>query len=192
MKIGTKGRTSAVNTSDNSNPATDFAFESIEDFLAHAFALELDVAERYEEMAHSLDVHNNAEVAELFHKLAEASRKHAAEMEAHCQGKKMPKIAPWDFKWGDGDAPETPSIDDTHYLMTPYHAIALAREAEFQAQQFYAKVSEEAGVALIKSMALEFAYEEAGHVELLDEWILKYPAPEKDWDYDPDPPGTPE
>ncbi len=44
----------------------------------------------------------------------------------------------------------------------------------------------------IRKLAGEFADEEAGHVVLLEEMMKKYPKPEEDWDFDPDPPGMPE
>ena len=47
-------------------------------FLAHAIALEVEAAERYEELADVMEVHNNPEVAALFRQMSEFSRRHAA------------------------------------------------------------------------------------------------------------------
>ena len=43
---------------------------SVEELLAYSLAIEQEAAERYAELADQMEVHNNHEVAELFHKLA--------------------------------------------------------------------------------------------------------------------------
>lgn len=178
--------------SDADKRAASSAIESIEAFLAHAVVLESEVAERYEEIADSMEIHNNAEVAQLFHKLARASTKHAGEMRQRAAGKVLPQIAPWEFQWGDASAPETPSMEKTHYLMTPYQALEMARNAEIQAQNYYTSVADTTSNEDVRKLGLEFAYEEAEHVDLVNKLIAKYPKPEKGWDFDPDPPTIPE
>jgi len=166
--------------------------ESVEEFLAHACTMETEVAERYGEMADSMEVHNNLEVAELVRRLSQEGQKHASQIMERAAGKELPKIAPWDFKWGDGEPPETPSMESVHYLMTPYHVLDMARNFETAARDFYAAVAEQSQDKEICDMASEFAAEEAEHVELLNEWISRYPEPDEGWDYDPDPPTMPE
>lgn len=178
-----------MNEKDGEKREATLALATVEEFLAHAVALETEVAERYQEIAESMQVHHNAEVADLFFELASASRKHAASMRERSEGKDLPKIAPWEFLWGDAEAPETPSMEHTHYLMTPYHALNLARSAEIQAQNFYTSAAETTPNAEVRNLALEFAYEEAEHVHLINTWITRYPEPEEGWDFDPDPPG---
>ena len=180
-----------MSPSEGGKPASKHTLATVEEFLAHAVALESEVAERYEEIAHSMEVHNNHEVAELFHKLARASQKHAAEMRARSEGKLLPKLAPWDFQWGAEDAPETPPMGETHYLMTPFHALSLARNAEIQAQNYYTSVADGTPNNKVRTLALEFAYEEAEHVDLVNNLIARYPQPAEGWDFDPDAPGTP-
>lgn len=166
------------------------AIETMEVFLAHAHALELEAAEHYQEMADSMEMHHNHEVAKLFNGLALSGQKHADQILARAGGRKLPQIAPWDFKWGDGEAPETPSLEGVHYMMKPYHALDLAREAEIHAQKFYAAVAETSPHPEVREMASEFAAEEAEHVERLNAWISEHPVPEEGWDDDPDPPSS--
>ena len=177
-RSGTKGRV--------------YAFETIEDFLAHAVALESEVADRYLDLAQSMEVHNNPGVAQVFQRLARASAKHAGEMRLRAENNELPQVAPWEFEWGGGEAPETPSMDGTHYLMTPYQALELARTAEIEAQNFYTAVAENSQNPIVKKMAFEFAYEEAEHVHLVNEWIATCPQPPEGWDFDPDPPAITE
>jgi len=173
----------------NDSPETTI-IETAEELLAHALALETEAAERYEEIADNLEVHNNPEVAELFRKLAKYGRMHAAEVEEMSKGMDLPHIAPWEFKWSTetGESPEAPPTEDIHYMMTPYQALHVAHSVESQAQKFYAGVAESSPDDQTKKIAAEFADEEQEHVDLLVEWLKKYPKPEKDWDYDPDPP----
>lgn len=162
--------------------------ETVEELLAHGKALEEEAAERYEEIADAMEVHNNREVAALFRQLNEYALKHAAEINERAQGLTLPHISPWDYKWQNGSSPETASLEATHYLMTPYHALLVAHKAENGAHDFYATVAATSGNTQVRDLAAEFAEEEAGHVMLLEEWIQKTPKPEDGWDYDPDPP----
>ena len=162
--------------------------DSVEEFVAHAHALETEASERYHDLADSMEVHNNHEVANLFRHLAQAGEKHAAHMLTFLRGREMPHIAPWDFKWGDGESPEMAPLSGVHYLMTPYHALDLARSVETSARQFYSTVSETTSDNEVRSLAGECAVEEGEHVDMIDQWIARYPQPEDGWDYDPDPP----
>jgi len=164
--------------------------DTAEELLAHALTLETEAAERYEEIADNMDVHNNPEVAGLFRQLAKYGRMHAAEVEELSKDMELPHISPWDFKWGteSGESPEAPPIEKIHYMMNPYQALKVAHFVETQAQEFYASVAETSPDKRTQEIAKEFSEEEQEHVDLLNEWLKKYPKPEKDWDYDPDPP----
>jgi rubrerythrin len=159
-------------------------------FLAHAVALENDAAERYDELADAMETHNNDEVAELFRKMAYYSRKHLAEAAEYARNHAggLPSLKVWEYEWPEKESPESAAFDSAHYLMTPYHALQLAKEAEVNARDFYSKVAESAQDAEIEKLSREFAEEEAEHVEAIEEWILRYPEPEQGWDEDLDPP----
>ena len=43
---------------------------TVEQFMACAYAMEVEATERYAELAEQMDTHHNREVAELFAKLA--------------------------------------------------------------------------------------------------------------------------
>ena len=165
---------------------------TVEEFLAHALTLENEAADGYQEIGDSMAVHNTPEVAGLFFQMAKYGRMHADEVRALGDGLVLPHIAPWEFAWQDGESPEAPSMDKVHYMMTPSQALLLALRAEQQAHDFYATVAKTTKVPRIKELASEFASEEAEHVRLLEEWIVRYPSAEKNWDFDPDPPSMPE
>jgi rubrerythrin len=164
----------------------------LETFLAYSIALEEEAAERHDELADMMEVHNNPEVASAFRKLAHYSRLHAQEIREHSKGHELPVIAPWDFGWEDMEGPETADIGEVNYLMNTAHALKIAMGNEKRAHDFYFQISQESQNSEIKAMASEFAEEEKEHLELLQEWMDKTPESVDEELYDPDPPHMPE
>lgn len=159
-------------------------------FLAHALELETEAAERYAELADSMEAHNNADVAKLFRDLGGYSSKHRDEVQALArQYGPLPKVAPWEFQWdGNAESPEAASWEGTHYLMRPHHALKLALLSETQGSKYYEAVAAETRDPEVARLAREFAEEEAGHVAIVKSWLERYPLPTEGWDDDPDPP----
>ena len=88
---------------------------SLDSFLAWSVALEEEAADRHDELADMIDIHNNPEVTETFRKLAHYSRLHAQEIREHSIGRRLTVIAPWDFDWDTMEGPETADIGDVNY-----------------------------------------------------------------------------
>ena len=164
---------------------------SVEDLLAHARDMEAEAAERYDDFADQMEVHNNHEVARLFRKLAEIEAKHIAAVESMSDGLDLPELKPWDHAW-DNESPEAPEVDEVHYLMTPYHVISIALFHEKKAVDFFEGVVESSVDPKLREMAEGLAEEEREHVRLLEEWLVRFPPPEEGWDEDPDPPNLQE
>ena len=156
-------------------------------FMARAYAMETDAAERYADFADQMDVHNNPEVAELFRKLSSIEALHAKRILDE-MGWKQPPRAP--LAWDEAEPPETTAHTELHYLMQPYHALQLALRNEQRAEQFFARIARaRKAPPEVRRAATELAEEEREHVRLIREWMKRVPKPEKDWDRDPDPPG---
>jgi rubrerythrin len=162
------------------------------EFLAHALELEQESVERYRELADSMEVHNNLEVAELFKRLAEYSRLHAQEVRERTRGLDIPAMAPWEFKWNCPESPEAPCMEEVHYLMTPHQALQLALHNEARGRDFYARVAKESADPEVRRAAAELAEEEHGHVKLLEEWIGRAALQTEPPPEDLDPPNMPE
>jgi rubrerythrin len=161
-------------------------------FLAYSVVVEEEAADRHDELADVMDVHNNPDVAATFRKLAGYSRLHAQEIREHAAAHDLPKIAPWDFEWEGGEPPESADTDEVHYQMNRAQALRLAMQNEQRACDFYAAISREAPDGAVRELASEFAAEEKEHLELLRLWIEKVPESEDESPFDPDPPHTPE
>jgi rubrerythrin len=164
----------------------------LDTFLTYSVALEEEAAERHDELADMMDVHNNPGVAETFRKLAHYSRLHAQEIRDHSRGHSLPVIAPWDFGWEDMEGPETADVSDVNYLMSTTHALKIAMGNEQRAHDFYHEISKDSPDAEVRALAGEFADEEKEHLELLKKWLETRPASDEDAAFDPDPPNTPE
>lgn len=161
--------------------------ESVEELMAHAYALELDAVARYTELAAQMETHNNPELAVMFAKLARIEQLHADQIAEQARGMDLPHLSPWEYKWPGMESPEAVDGGQAHYLMTPWHALQLARTGECAARDFYQSLAGAAKNPKVGALAKEFFEEEIEHVRLIDEWLARVPAPEPGWDDDLDP-----
>lgn len=161
---------------------------SIEDFLAHALAIEEEAAERYAVFADQMETTNNPEVAKLFRDMERLEREHARRIESLAEGHDLPRLYPWALDFGGGQPPEAVDYSATHYLMTPYQALSLVLKAERRAAEFFDRLADGDGDPEMRRLAAEFAAEEHEHVAMVDQWRKRYPPPAEGWDEDPDPP----
>ncbi len=145
----------------------------LDTFLVYSITLEEEAAERHDELADMMGVHNNPEVAATFRKLAHYSRLHAQEIRDHARGRELPVIAPWDFGWENMEGPETGDISGVNYLMNNAQALQLAMGNERRAFDFYHQIACESQVPEVAAMAAEFAAEEREHLGLLQAWMDK-------------------
>lgn len=164
----------------------------LDTFLAYSLALEEEAAERHDELADMMEVHNNPEVAGIFRKLAGYSRLHAQEVRDHSRGSGLPKIAPWDYGWETLEAPETADIGAVDYLMSAHQALRVAMSNEQRARDFYYDVSQGSPDPGVQALAAEFADEEQEHLTLLEQWLARMPEEEDGPVFDPDPPHSPD
>ena len=163
------------------------ALSRIEDFMVQAVAMELEAAQRYNELADAMEVHNNGEVAALFRKMAVIEGHHAEQVMAEMGWSAMP-VAPRAMPWEGFESAEMVPTDELHYLMQPWHALQLALAAEQRAERFFAHLASIAENEGVRKAALELQAEEREHVELIEAWLKKTPEPAADWADDPDPP----
>ncbi len=171
------------------SPDSVNVIETTQELLAYSLALEKEAVERFTDLAEQMEVHNNPEVAELFHKLAAIEGKHVDNVKRVAQGQQLPEMFAWEFDWhGQGQSPEGGSMADAHYLMQPWHAIDLALKGEQRAVDFFRRVAETAKDEAVAQLARTLLAEEEEHVRLLQQWQQRYPRPARGWDEDPDPP----
>jgi len=161
----------------------------MDEFMARACALEAEAAERYAELAELMRVHHNAEVADLFGRLARIEGLHRDKILVRMGWEAPPD--PDAFRWQTPEGPETTDFADPHYLMTPWHALKLAEHNEIRAAEFFEALAAQDGLpADLLAAAAETAVEEREHVALVRAWLARVPEPRDDWDEDIDPPNV--
>jgi rubrerythrin len=156
------------------------------DFMAQAIAMEQEAAQRYEEFADAMEMHNNREVAQMFRKLAGIESRHADELLAEMGWTELPVVPRIAFEGFEGA--ETPPVDAVHYLMTPWHVLQVALAAEERAVRFFTRLLEVATDPAVRRAANEMLGEEREHVELVRAWMGRVEQPADGWAVDPDPP----
>jgi rubrerythrin len=160
---------------------------SATEFMAHAYAMEAEAAERYAEFADSMEMHNNREVAELFRKLSRIEQRHADQILDQMGWKQSP-VSSANYRWQGTEGPETADPTELHYLMQPYHALQIALHNEKRARDFFAHLAKATADAGVRKGALEMREEEAEHVRLIEQWLMRTPKPDPNWEADQDPP----
>jgi rubrerythrin len=144
----------------------------VELFLAHAVQLERDAARRYEDLAASMSTDGNRELKAFFERMAGFSRKHLAEASARAGFRTMPNLRPEQYEWPDGTAPETAGWAGVDALMSADDALELALASERRGHAYYAAIAVTSPDPEVRTLAAEFAAEEAAHVCELEKWIM--------------------
>jgi rubrerythrin len=161
---------------------------TVEEFMAFAWAMEVEAADRYAELADLMSTHHNREVSGLFEKLARIEGKHRDQIAAR-MGWTTPPDADV-FRWETPEGPETTDYGELHYLMQPWHALKLAEHNEQRAVEFFEHFAAARVPTDVRAAALEMAGEEREHVRLIGEWLAKVEPPQPGWDEDMDPPAV--
>jgi rubrerythrin len=174
--------------------AADTAIASVAELLAHALELEYASQAHYEQLADSMDVHHNVEVAELFRRLAALSGQHASDVAERAGDLTLPRIPPWAFMWECPDAPEgSDCLDpDVSYQMRTTEAITVALHKERRGHAYYLYVAATATDADARRLASTMAAEEAQHVALLESMLTAAGGPQPSAPEDLDPPHVPD
>jgi rubrerythrin/ferredoxin len=146
---------------------------SLDEFLNFALQVEDDAARHYEQLAEAMKAQGNAEVGELFTKLAGYSRLHYEEakqrMVAHVVPVKVPALS----LWPDNATPERTAIWAGDARLSRLDALKVALQGERRGYEFYYAVANTNTDPAICAVAKEFVKEESEHVEALKQWIAR-------------------
>jgi rubrerythrin len=153
--------------------------QTVEEFLAYAIRLEQEAAERFGELADSMQSAGNGEVAKLFRRLSDYSRLHLADAKARAGYRDVPDLLPANFQWPDFESPEKAAIWAADPMIGKGEALEIALEAEQAGHDFYKSVLDATTDPDIRKLAAEFVAEEAGHVAELEKWLAAHKAGQK-------------
>ncbi len=155
---------------------------SVEEFYAHALAIEREAAERYAELEAYFAARNEEVLSALCRNLACAEREHFEELGRSCANLTLPAISAADYQWLGAGSPEAPTHELLYRVATPRQLLEIALAAELRARAFFVWVTRTALLHEVQELASVMAAEELEHVQ----WVrqaLEYHAPERpDWE----------
>ena len=167
------------------------SFDSEREFLAHAHALEQELAQHYEVMANCMEVHNNAAVSSLFLQLSRYGETLAGKLILNANVSEMPKVPPWKYQWLDIVGTED-CMDAASYLMTTYQALGLALRMEQGSSRFYELTILGSPTKSVKELAVKMLDVKQEHLALLHDWLSRVTEEHDLPPVDLDPPNMPE
>lgn len=154
---------------------------TIEEFYAHAIAIEHEAACRYREFqAHFADRGEDV-LAGLCRNLARFEQDHYEDLLARSRDLVLPAIAPERYKWLDAGTPETLSREMVYRVATPRQLLQIALRAERDARRFFTYVAGTTASAQVQALAEEMAREEDEHVRWVSRALEYLPAEGVDW-----------
>jgi rubrerythrin len=151
------------------------------ELYAHAVAIEREAAERYSEFAERMADLGNDAAAEIFATLARLEAEHLDALLARCAKMRLPALAPGEYAWLDGAAPETAARELVFRVLSPRQALQIALAGEKRAAAFFEHVILTSEDALLRSLATEMAADENDHIAMLEKLMEATPWPTADW-----------
>jgi ferredoxin/rubrerythrin len=147
--------------------------KSVEAFFGYAVKVEQDAAIHYDQLGAAMEKVGNAEVAELFHQLADYSRLHLEEAKKRAGAIDYNLHVPADYVWPDHATPERTDLWTGDPALSRLGALKAALLGERRGLEFYHSVAGFSKDPEIVEQAKEFVKEEAEHVEILERWIAR-------------------
>ncbi|WP_432474361.1 hypothetical protein [Amphritea sp. HPY] len=150
--------------------------------ISGSITLKAEMAECYAELAEQLENCNNSDAATTFLLLAQHQQQHVQELEILAADLDLSQLSPLTFNV-DQESPADDINANSHYLMTPYHAVELALNVEQRTlKALHSRIDME------NNPHSPHQQEHAHHIQTLRQLLSTLPQPENHWDEDLDPP----
>jgi rubrerythrin len=166
------------------SPPVPREIATIEEFYAHALAIEREAVGRYLEFQGWYRDHGDAVLSNTCAELARAEEAHVRALAAKCAGLRLPELKPGEHRWLDAGAPEAPARSLFYRIVNPRQLLEIAAKAEGDAREFFDWVATTAGSVELRADAREMAREEAEHLDRVNAALARLPAP-IDWSRTP-------
>ena len=137
---------------------------TVEEFYAHALAIELEAAERYAEFEAYFRDRDEVVLAGLCASIGRMEGEHFRELVAASKHLQLPAIDPGGYKWLDAGSPEAPAREFFYRVATPRHLLEVALQAEMNAFAFFQHVGLTSDSVEVCALAQQMAAEEKEHV----------------------------
>ena len=150
-------------------PGVPQAIKTIEEFYAHALAIEGEAGERYTEFASWFDAKGEETLAGLCRNLAHMEHAHYLELARASAHLRLPDPPDEGYRWLGAISPETVGQEDFMRAARPRDLLNLALHAECRAVDFFDWVARTTPDEGVRVLARGMAAEERQHVE----WVTK-------------------
>jgi rubrerythrin len=155
---------------------------SLEEFYAHALAIEREASERYREFETYFADRGEEVLAGLCRNLAALELRHYEELLEKSRNLTLPAIAAGEYQWLEKASPESAARELFYRATNPRQVLEIALEAERNARRFFHDVEAGATDEAVRSLAAEMAADEDEHVRWVSQAIQYLPAEGLDWD----------
>jgi rubrerythrin len=142
---------------------------SVEEFYAHALAIEREAAERYGEFAAWFDSRGEDVLAGLCRELAGMEHAHFLELARASAHLALPDVHEAAYRWLPGGSPEVIAREDFMRAATPRDLLRTALHAECRAVDFFDWVARTTPDEGVRQLATSMGAEERQHVD----WVMK-------------------
>ncbi len=155
---------------------------TVEEFYAHALAIEREAADRYGEFADYFAGRGEDVLEGLCRSLAGFEDQHYAELLRACAGLSLPAIATQGYRWLEGASPEAAAREALYRIASPRDLLEIALNAECRARDFFVWIAATAPSMPVRQLASAMALEEAEHVGWVSQALEYRTAGTADWD----------
>jgi len=155
---------------------------SIEEFYAHAIAIERESSSCYREFQGHFADHGEDVLAGLCANLARFEEDHHRLLLERSATLRLPELPPGRYRWLESGPPECADHDLVFRVATPRQLLEIALKAERGARRFFEWVSGTTASEEVRVLADEMAREEAEHVQWVSRALEYVRADGVDWD----------
>lgn len=155
---------------------------TVEEFYAHALAIEREASERYAEFAEHFEDRGEDVLSGLCHKLAGLEQEHFRELLAACESLTLPVIPSDQYRWLDTWSPEAPARELVFRVATPRHLLEICLKAELRAREFFVWIARSSPDRSVRELVGVMAAEEMEHVEWVRQALEYHGATHADWE----------
>ncbi len=155
---------------------------TIEEFFAHAIAIEREAATRYREFqAHFADRGEDV-IAGLCRNLAGFEEDHLQDLLARAKGLDLPALEPGRYRWLEAGSPEALTREAVYRVATPRQLLRIALQAERDARRFFKYVANTTDSPEVQALAEQLSRDEEDHVLWLGRVLDYAPHDGVDWE----------
>lgn len=155
---------------------------TVEEFYAHALAIEREAADRYTEFADFFGARGDDVLEGLCRSLARLESEHHAELARVSEHLTLPAIGADAYRWLEGGSPEVAAREALYRIASPRDLLAIALQAEIRARDFFRWIAASATSITVRQFASVMALEEEEHVSWVRQALEYRTTTAADWD----------